>query len=273
MKLLFSEATPDYQRYVFPYAIWAFPEAGETPADFFAAGFLPSTRELNRFYLARQIRVRLAGFKASSENRRVLRKCGHLKMTLLESGQWALTEERRRFCQAYAETRFGGNALAGDRLDALFRAPVATHLLLFSDEKEGTEAGYVVLYLEPPGVAYFYYSFYDLRLFERNLGLYIMTSAVRFFAEQGFEYLYLGTCYSERALYKTQFSGCEFFNGMAWSTDLRELKFLVARQTSSPAGHLLEDAEYLQAFQGTSPAALAAAHGFRVKPSAQAAGA
>ena len=26
MKLLFSEAKPDYGHYIFPYAIWAFPE-------------------------------------------------------------------------------------------------------------------------------------------------------------------------------------------------------------------------------------------------------
>ena len=38
MKLLFSEARPDYGHYIFPYAIWAFPEPGETPADLFNAG-------------------------------------------------------------------------------------------------------------------------------------------------------------------------------------------------------------------------------------------
>ena len=71
MKLLFSEAAPDYEHYIFPYAIWAFPEAGETPADLFNAGFLPSTRELDRFYMARHIRVRLKDFASSSENRRI----------------------------------------------------------------------------------------------------------------------------------------------------------------------------------------------------------
>ena len=35
MKLLFSEQNSDYENYQFPYAIWAVPEAGETPADIF----------------------------------------------------------------------------------------------------------------------------------------------------------------------------------------------------------------------------------------------
>ena len=48
MKLLFSEQNSDYEHYQFPYAVWAFPEPGETPADLFDAGFLPSSRNLDR---------------------------------------------------------------------------------------------------------------------------------------------------------------------------------------------------------------------------------
>ena len=59
MKLLFSEAKADYAHYIFPYAVWAFPEPGETPADLFAHGFLPSSRDLDRFYLCRQVRIDL----------------------------------------------------------------------------------------------------------------------------------------------------------------------------------------------------------------------
>src|SRR5205809_2573591 len=74
VKLLFSEQKSDYDHYQFPYAIWAVPESGETPADIFNAGFLPSSRNLDRFYLCRQVRVNLGKFKPSSENRRILRK-------------------------------------------------------------------------------------------------------------------------------------------------------------------------------------------------------
>jgi hypothetical protein len=261
MKVLFSEAAPDYEHYIFPYAIWAFPD-NDTPAALFNAGFLPSTRELDRFYLARHLRVRLNDFAPSSENRRVLRKCAHLEMRVVPRADFQLTAERLEFCRRYADARFGHGVMSEERLETLFTAPVATDIMIFHEG--GREVGYVVLYVEPPRMAFYYYSFYDLTLFERNLGLYIMTSAVKYFAEHAVELLYLGTCYSERALYKTQFRGCEFFNGVKWSTDIRELKFLVSRQGQKLAKHLLEDRAYLDSFCQTNPSDLAAAHGLRV---------
>src|SRR5579863_3430401 len=74
VKLLFSEHKADYGHYIFPYAIWGLPEPGETPGDFFDRGFLPSARELDRFYLCRQVRISLRKYRPSSENRRILRK-------------------------------------------------------------------------------------------------------------------------------------------------------------------------------------------------------
>ena len=74
MKLLFSEYKSDYDHYIFPYAIWGFPEGEETAADCFNRGFLPSSVNMDRFYLCRNIRVSLADFEPSSENRRIMRK-------------------------------------------------------------------------------------------------------------------------------------------------------------------------------------------------------
>jgi arginyl-tRNA--protein-N-Asp/Glu arginylyltransferase len=263
MKLLFSEAAPDYEHYIFPYAVWAFPETGETPADLFEAGFLPSSRELDRFYLARHIRVRLKDFSASSENRRVLRKCAEVSWRLVPQEEFRLTEERRAFCKSYADARFGAEVMTEARLETLFVSPVATHVLVFEDAGAQRELGYVVLYLESPRVAFYYYSFYDLAYFDRSLGLCIMTSAVQLFASEKFDYLYLGTCYSERALYKTQFSGFEFFNGFQWSDDVKELKYLIGRQGEHPGKHLLETPGYLESFPGKTAAELAGRSWFR----------
>lgn len=263
MKLLFSEAAPDYEHYIFPYAVWAFPEPGESPADLFEAGFLPSTRELSRFYRTRHIRIRLGQFAPSSENRRILRKCSGVAMKVLPKGEFALTAERREFCQRYADARFGEGIMSETKLDTLFSAPVATHIMVF--EEGNRELGYVVLYLEGARAAFFYYSFYDLTFLERSLGLYIMTSAVQYFAATNFEYLYLGTCYNERALYKTQFGGCEFFTGFRWSNDIKELKHLVARQSRLVKQHLLEDTDYLGAFYRADEHRLADDFGVSVK--------
>ena len=257
MKLLFSESAPDYEHYIFPYAIWGFPEPGDTAADFFESGFLPSTRELDRFYMARQIRVRLKDFSASSENRRVLRKCEGITWRLLPRDDFQLDPQRRRFCKTYADARFGPEVMTEERLQTLFTAPVATHIMLFAEAATNRELGYVVLYLEEPRVAFYYYSFYDLTYFERGLGLYIMTSAVQHFATANFDYLYLGTCYSDRALYKTQFGGSEFFNGFRWSDNIKELKYLLSHQTHHPGKHLLETPDYLEDYYKRTAADLA----------------
>ncbi len=248
MKLFFSEYKSDYQNYIFPYAIWAIPEAGETPADLFAHGFLPSSRHLDRFYLCRQVRVRLSRFEPSSENRRIFKKGRGIRYELIPRDRFDYTPERREFYKTYADIKFGKDVMTYERLDGLFDSRIVTHLLVFEDTEAGKEVGTVMLYLEEPAMAFYYYAFYDLNYYPRNLGMYMMTSAVQFFAERSLAYLYLGTCYSRNALYKTQFRGAEFFNGFRWSDDLKELKYLINREKTVITMHLLETPEYQQRF-------------------------
>ena len=244
MKLLFSEQNSDYEHYQFPYAIWAVPETGEAPSDIFNAGFLPSSRQLDRFYLCRQIRVDLAKFKPSSENRRILRKGADIAAKLAPRGEFDYTAARREFFKTYADIKFGKDVMTFERLDALFDAPIISHLLVFTDSETGKEVGVATLYLEGEALAFYYYAFYDLNYYARNLGMFMMTSAAALFAGRGVKHLYLGTCYSRTALYKTQFAGAEFFNGFRWSDDLDELKFIIRRDKKELTRHLLETDEY-----------------------------
>lgn len=250
MKLLFSEHVSDYAHYVFPYAIWGFPEKGETPAQMFDAGFLPSSRNLDRFYLCRHVRVNLAKFKPSSENRRVLRKGEGIRFELVPRAKFNFTPERRAFFKNYADIRFGKDVMSLARLDALFDSLIISHLLVFTDSKTGAEVGVATLYLEGDELAFYYYAFYDLNYFQRNLGLFLMTTAVAEFANRGTKHLYLGSCYSENALYKTQFAGAEFFNGFCWSHNLKELKYLLKRDKPGAEQHLVETDEFQQLFYG-----------------------
>jgi arginyl-tRNA--protein-N-Asp/Glu arginylyltransferase len=269
MRLLFSESKADYGHYIFPYAIWGFPEPGETPADLFHHGFLPSSRNLDRFYLCRQVRVALRQYVASSENRRILRKGQGLSATLIPRAEFEYTATRRQFYLRYAAERFGKEVMSDERLDSLFQSKITSHVLLFTDVQSGAEVGTVTLYLESPRLAYYYYAFYDLNYFSRNLGMFMMTSAVASFAERGFDFLYLGSCYSAKALYKTQFTGAQFFNGVRWSENLEELKYLIRRDQHEQGQHLLESEEYRQAFYTGDLAQIAAATPFRVENASQ----
>jgi len=64
-----------------------------------------------------------------------------------------------------------------ERLDSLFSSPVISHLLVFTDTENGAEVGVSTLFLEGRELAYYYYAFYDLNYYTRNLGMFMMTSA------------------------------------------------------------------------------------------------
>jgi arginyl-tRNA--protein-N-Asp/Glu arginylyltransferase len=264
MKLLFSEQRSDYGHYQFPYAIWAIPDSGETPADIFNAGFLPSSRTLDRFYLCRQVRLNLAKFKPSSENRRILRKGEGIEVKLVSRDKYDYTAERRQFFKTYADIKFGKDIMSFERLDGLFASPIISHLLLFIDLKTRAEIGVATLYLESKELAFYYYAFYDLNYYARNLGMFMMTSAAALFAEHGVKHLYLGTCYSQNALYKTQFAGAQFFTGFRWSDDMNELKFILNRDKKDLAQHLLETESYRNEFYHGDLSQITATSEFRV---------
>lgn len=266
MKLVFSEALSDYSRYLYPYVIWALPEAGERPADFFRRGFLPASPQLDRFYLCRNLRVKLAGYQTSSENRRILRKGAGIVADLIPRAAFDYTAARRQAWKTYADQRFGEEVMSFARLDTLMASPVISHLLHFTDTGTGREVGTALLFLDEPAIAYYYYAFYDLAHFSRSLGMYMMTHAVGFFAERGVEHLHLGTCYSTRALYKTQFAGLEFCNGFRWSANRAELKYLIARDQQKLGKHLLEVPEYRDGFYEGSFERITTASEFRLAP-------
>jgi arginyl-tRNA--protein-N-Asp/Glu arginylyltransferase len=264
MKLLFSEAKADYGHYIFPYAIWAFPEASEVPSDLFNQGFLPSSRNLDRFYLCRQVRIDLEKFRLSSENRRILRKGAGIESALVPKAKFDYTPQRREFFKTYADIKFGKDIMSYERLDLLFEGAITSHIFLFADSQSGEDIGVVTLYLEPARLAYYYYAFYDLKYYSRNLGMFMMTRVVDYFAGEGFPYLYLGSCYLENALYKIQFAGAEFFNGVRWSANLKELKYLIRRGKHEQPQHLLEAEDYRDTFYESELPAIAEMSGFKV---------
>ncbi|MBK9576329.1 MAG: hypothetical protein IPO40_04575 [Fibrobacteres bacterium] len=243
MKILFSEAAPDYAGYVFPYAIWAFPEAGDSPDRMLAQGFLPSLGDLSRYYLCRQVRVSLPGFQPNSENRRILRKGEGIRAEVVSRNDFEATEERIRFCHSYANRKWS-TPPTQERIERLFRNPITSHIALFRDG-EDREVGLVTL-LESNGTWFYSNAFYEVDHPFRSLGAFLMTETIRQLALHQAVHLHLGTCYSRAALYKTQFPGVEFFNGFRWSADLEELKYLIERQEKETPGHLLEDAGYCE---------------------------
>ena len=122
-----------------------------------------------------------------------------------------------------------------------------------------------MLYMEERNAAFYYYAFYDLAYYSRNLGMFMMTSAVSTLAACGIRHVYLGTCYSQNALYKFQFAGAEFFNGFTWSRNAKELRYLVDRDQEPVTKHLLETMAYREQFWTADLQPLAEKGGFSVR--------
>src|SRR5664280_1983346 len=126
--------------------------------------------------------------------------CIRDSVKLVPRDKYDYTPERREFFKTYADIKFGKDVMTFERLDALFGSPIISHLLVFTDPKTGVEIGAATLYIEGRDLAYYYYAFYDLNYYARNLGMFMMTSAAALFAGRGCKQLYLGTCYSAPAV-------------------------------------------------------------------------
>jgi arginyl-tRNA--protein-N-Asp/Glu arginylyltransferase len=213
------------------------------------------------------VRVALWEFLPSSENRRIMRKCADITFQAMPRENFVVTDQWREFCLTYADIKFGKGVMTAERLENLMNSRITSHLLVFHDPTGEKNVGLVTLYLEPPQVAQYYYAFYDLNYYRQNLGMFMMTAAVDHFATTGFEYLYLGSCYSRNALYKTQFAGAEFFNGACWSRNLEELKYLIARGNQPATQHLFECEDYIHQFHEGNLEQLAEKSLFRLSSS------
>lgn len=246
MRLLFSEASSDYSNYQFRYAVWAVPDPGDRPAQLYEHGFLRSPGEPPRYYLCRSVRVELAKFRASSENRRILRKGAELTLNIYPREDYLPSPAVKEMCLRCASERFGEGVIGEARFAKLLASGQTSHVLEYRLGER--VVGLVTALFDAPEMAHYHFAFYDLDAGVPSMGMYMMTRAIVEFAERRFRYAYLGTCYSKNALYKTQFEGVEFHSGVRWSAELEELKYLLER--AGDGEHLLESAEYLEQFAG-----------------------
>ncbi len=229
MKIIFSESEPFYESYTFNYAVYAESE-GDDLSEIYASGFLPYTDntslESHRFYLCRSLRVDLETFSLNSENRRILRK---IEGRTMLCNKRAATEvlgdiEFLKFCQGYAEARFHGRSLSEKRLRYILKWHENVRLWEYRLDEE--LLGYVIG-IEGSDFLHYWYSFYSLKLSEQfPLGKLLMTKFIEEAAEiTGLKYVYLGTCYHKRSLYKARdYKAVEFFDGNNWCRNMADLK-------------------------------------------------
>lgn len=244
MKFIFAEFNPDYSKYNFPYQVFAKKEQGDLYEDIFQQGLLPTRINRDLFYLTRSSRVRVDDFEPSSENRRIRRKTEQFDVKLVPVKEFAYSPEIQKNCKDWFNERLGEKVIGALGVKKVFYEMNNNYVFVWSDGDK--EIGYVVC-LITEGLIHYNFAFYNPEYFNQNLGVRMMLEAVEYAKENNISYIYLGSVYEQSSMYKTQYKGFEFFNGIAWSSNLEELKYLINRPVDNP-DYLWRDESYLKKF-------------------------
>ena len=218
----------DFSMYVArPDTQWIEREPNDPLTFIYESGFLPYSGAKGLqgiFYSARSARVVLPDFSPSSENRRVGRKFdGMFTKERAPAHSFNFGETFYDFCLAYFAKRHGPDVMPRERLETIIESGLLTDVVTYRNDKN--VAAYV-LEVSTGTMAHFWFSFYDLSLVQQSLGLWLMLDCIRDAKERGAAHYYLGTVYGGKALYKTNFSPLEWWDGSGWNQDVARLKEL-----------------------------------------------
>ncbi len=175
----------------------------------------------------RSIRINLNKFHLSSENRRILNKNKeinlHVEELPLKSYDWSIAKLGKDFY----ETKFGPNIMSAQKIkELLTNSEVSNFTNLFVYSVNNVPFGYSIAY-KNTSILHYSYPFYDLTKSSKDLGLGMMTLAIKYAQENNHKYIYLGSLQRPNDTYKLQYSGIEWFDGKEWQENISEVKKLL----------------------------------------------
>ena len=237
MKIILKETSVDYKTYHFGYAINAILENEESIEKAYSKGFLPYTNDvssiLEEYYLARSIRINLKNYDRLSENNRVIRKVDEkldISYKILDKSKFNHSREFKNFFLNYSKKRFSNKSLSRERLDLILIRENYNKIFIFY--RKNNPIGYVLTYTNE-NMIHFWFSFYDTKFMKNfSLGKYIMEQVIFYSKKHKINFVYLGTCYGKKALYKVRdFKGIEFYDGNEWNDNVKVLKKLCKKDS------------------------------------------
>src|SRR3989338_1424913 len=176
----------------------------------------------------RSVRVDLAQFEMSSENRRVLRKIANCKLQIAnlpyENYHWSIGKLAKDF---YA-SKFGDKTFSANKTKELLTSHASNFNRFFIYSLNDETTGYCIA-TATDEIIHYAYPFYNLSPITYHLspstGMGMMLRAILYAKEHGKKYIYLGSAHRPTDTYKLQFEGLEWFDGKEWSDDIQQLKF------------------------------------------------
>jgi arginyl-tRNA--protein-N-Asp/Glu arginylyltransferase len=233
MRIFHGEFAHDYGTYAFGYQVHGCLEEGEEAHRAYDQGFLPRSNEraiTDRFYMARSVRVPLARYTPTSENRRILKKFdGTLEEAVLTREELSCDDAFKTLFLSYFEKKHGVGVMSKERLEGILRTPLSLRGIRYS--AQGSPVAYA-LEIADNGFLHYWYPVYESERAGTSLGMWMMLDAVRRAGSEGREYAYLGTAYGEKGRYKMNLDPLEYWNGEEWKDDREALKALIATEAT-----------------------------------------
>ncbi len=228
----------------------------ENVADMYARGYVFTRIGKGVMHQTRSVRINLARFELSSENRRILKKVGanmggtgtvstnvegvplYLTKVPLKEYDWSIGKMAKDFY----ENKFGAGIMSAAKVKEMLTDPAKSNfnaLLTYKPDRdaESKPLGYAICYSNAT-LLHYSYPFYDLAAAPKDMGLGMMIQAIQHAKETGKRFVYLGSLQRPGDTYKLQFSGLEWFDGGppvgggesgAWRKDTEAIKDLLKR--------------------------------------------
>jgi len=171
----------------------------------------------------RSVRIDFNKFELSSENRRVLRKTENIELNITplphSDYDWRIAKMGFDF---YTK-KFGKGTFSANKIKELLTSDKSNFNMLMEYKINKASVGYAICF-ENNDWLHYAYPFYFFETSIPNLGIGMMTKAIIWAKEHGKKFVCLGSAQNHSAIYKTQFSGFEWFDGKEWQTNIKELK-------------------------------------------------
>ncbi len=221
-------------------------------SQYYDKGYLFGRIENGYLYQTRALRIDLAKFSLTSENRRILKKFIKIEREnlkkdeffILDNYEISIKEEPlpikeeiydwriHKTGKDFYASKFPESKFSANKIKEILTSQFHFNLLLKYEETSqmpSSQKGYAICY-QNDTMTHYCYPFYDLEKEHNNLGMFMMLTAIITTKISGKKYIYLGGVTRPKDKYKLQFEGLEWWDNdkKDWKKDLSELKSLLS---------------------------------------------